>query len=98
WRQRDRCAVPRIAFINKMDRVGADFHHAVATMHDRLSAKSAVAIQIPLGAEARTEDVMYLAEMRAYRYRDETLGAKYEVEDVPADLLEEASHHRDEMI
>src|SRR4029078_9138321 len=98
WRQADKYRVPRIAFINKMDRVGADFHHAVATMHDRLSAKSAVAIQIPLGAEEHHQGVIDLVEMKAYRYLEETLGAKYEVEDVPADLLEEASHHRDEMI
>src|SRR5262249_20795895 len=53
WRQADKSRVPRIAFINKMDRGGADFHHAVATMHDRLSAKAAVPIQVPLGAEER---------------------------------------------
>jgi elongation factor G len=98
WRQADKYKVPRIAFINKMDRVGADFHHSIATMHERLGAKSAVAIQVPLGSEADHQGVIDLVEMKAYRYLDETLGAKYEVEEIPADLLEDARHHRDEMI
>jgi elongation factor G len=98
WRQADKYKVPRIAFINKMDRVGADFHHSIATMHERLGAKSAVAIQIPLGAEDRHHGVIDLVEMRAYRYLDETLGAKYEDEEIPAELRDEAQHHRDEMI
>src|SRR5574342_56302 len=68
WRQADKYKVPRIAFINKMDRVGADFHHSIATMHERLGAKSAVAIQIPLGAEDRHPGVIDLVEMQAYRY------------------------------
>jgi elongation factor G len=98
WRQADKYRVPRIAFINKMDRVGADFHHSIQTMHERLGATSAVAIQIPLGAEERHQGVIDLVEMKAYRYLDETLGAKYEVEEIPADLLDEAQHYRDEMI
>jgi elongation factor G len=98
WRQADKYRVPRIAFINKMDRVGADFHHSIATMHDRLGAKSAVAIQVPLGAEADHQGVIDLVEMKAYRYLDETLGAKYEVEEIPADLREDAQHHREVMI
>jgi elongation factor G len=98
WRQADKYRVPRIAFINKMDRVGADFHHSIATMHERLGAKSAVAIQIPLGAEADHQGVIDLVEMKAYRYLDETLGAKYEVQDIPADLQDEAQHYREVMI
>jgi elongation factor G len=98
WRQADKYKVPRIAFINKMDRVGADFLHSIQTMHDRLNAKGAVAIQLPLGAEDRHQGVIDLVEMKAYRYLDETLGAKYEVEEIPADLKDEAQHHREEMI
>jgi len=98
WRQADKYKVPRIAFINKMDRVGADFLHSIQTMRDRLSAKNAVAIQLPLGTEDRHQGVIDLVEMKAYRYLDETLGAKYEVEEIPADLRDEAEHYREELI
>jgi elongation factor G len=98
WRQADKYKVPRIAFINKMDRIGANFLHAIETMHDRLNAKSAVAIQLPLGQEDQHQGVIDLVEMKAYRYLDETLGAKYEVEEIPADLLEQARRYRDLMI
>ncbi len=98
WRQADKYKVPRIAFMNKMDRVGANFHHSIETMHERLSAKSAVAIQLPLGQEGDHAGVIDLVEMKAYRYHDETMGAKYEVEEIPADLLEDAKHHRELMI
>ena len=98
WRQADKYRVPRIAFINKMDRVGADFLHSIQTMHDRLHAKGAVAIQLPLGAEDQHQGVIDLVEMKAYRYIDETLGAKYEVEEIPADRKDEAQHHRELMI
>src|SRR5207249_3155245 len=92
WRQADKYKVPRIAFINKMDRVGADFLRSIQTMRDRLSAKNAVAIQLPLGTEDKHQGVIDLVEMKAYRYIDETLGAKYEVEEIPADLKDEAQH------
>src|SRR2546426_536944 len=98
WRQADKYRVPRIAFMNKMDRVGANFIHSIQTMHDRLNAKSAVAIQLPLGQEDQHQGVIDLVEMKAVRYLDEELGAKFEVIDVPADLLDDAKHHRDEMI
>jgi len=98
WRQADKYKVPRIAFMNKMDRVGANFLHSIETMHSRLSAKSAVAIQLPLGSEGDHAGVIDLVEMKAYRYLDETLGAKYEVEEIPADMLEEAKKHHDLMI
>ena len=98
WRQADKYRVPRVAFINKMDRVGADFLHAIETMHERLNAKSAVAIQLPLGQEEKHQGVINLVELKAYRYLDETLGAEYHIEEVPADLLEEAKHYREEMI
>ena len=98
WRQADKYRVPRIAFMNKMDRVGADFLHSVQTMHERLNAKSAVPIQLPLGAEDQHQGVIDLVELKAYRHLDETLGAKYEVQEIPAEMLEEAKHHREEMI
>jgi elongation factor G len=98
WRQADKYHVPRIAFINKMDRVGANFLHSIETMHERLNARSAVAIQLPLGSEDKHHGVIDLVEMKAYRYLDESMGAKYEVEEIPADLVEEAQKHRDLMI
>jgi elongation factor G len=98
WRQADKYRVPRIAFMNKMDRTGANFLHSIETMHERLNAKSAVAIQLPLGQEDKHEGVIDLVEMKAIRYLNEELGAKFEVIDIPKDLLEEAKLHRDEMI
>ncbi len=98
WRQADKYRVPRLAFINKMDRVGADFLHAIETMHARLGATSAVAIQLPLGAEAGHLGVIDLVEMRAFRYLDETLGAKFEIVDVPEENRAEAEHWREVMI
>ena len=67
-------------------------------MHERLSAKSAVAIQLPLGQEGEHAGVIDLVEMKAYRYLDETLGAKYEIEEIPADLLDDAKKQREIMI
>ena len=98
WRQADKYKVPRLAFINKMDRVGANFLHAIETMHARLTAKSAVAIQLPLGEEDKHAGVIDLVEMRAVRYQDEALGAKYELEEIPAELRDEAQHWREVMI
>jgi elongation factor G len=98
WRQADKYRVPRIAFINKMDRVGANFLHSIETMHDRLAAKSAVAIQLPLGEEDKHQGVIDLVEMRAVRYLAEELGAKFEVEEIPAALREDARHWREVMI
>src|SRR4026209_1229514 len=77
WRQADKYKVPRIAFINKMDRIGADFLHSIETMHHRLSAKSAVAIQLAVGAEDQHKGVIDLVEMKAYVYNDEAMGAEY---------------------
>jgi elongation factor G len=98
WRQADKYRVPRLAFINKMDRVGADFLHSVQTMHERLNARAAVPIQLPLGSAEHHEGVIDLVEMKAVRYADESLGAKYELIDIPAEHLEDAQHQRDEMI
>ena len=83
WRQADKYKVPRIAFMNKMDRVGANFLHSIETMHDRLNAKAAVAIQLPLGQEEHHAGVIDLVEMKAVRYLAEELGAKYEVDRDP---------------
>jgi elongation factor G len=98
WRQADKYKVPRIAFMNKMDRVGANFLHSIETMHERLNAPSAVAIQLPLGAEDQHQGVIDLVEMKAYRYLDETLGAEYEVQDIPADSKAEAQKYHDIMV
>jgi elongation factor G len=98
WRQADKYRVPRIAFMNKMDRVGANFLHSIQTMHDRLNAKSAVAIQLPLGQEDKHEGIVDLVEMKAVRYLNEELGAKFEVIEIPADLRDEAKQYRDLMI
>ena len=89
WRQADKYGVPRICFINKMDKMGADFEHAVDTIRKRLNARP-VAIQIPIGQEAAFKGVVDLVDMKAIYWRDETLGAKYEVEEIPADLRKKA--------
>ncbi len=98
WRQADKYRVPRIAFMNKMDRVGANFLHSIETMHDRLNAKSAVAIQLPLGQEDKHEGVIDLVEMKAVRYLNEELGAKFEVIEIPAEHEDDAQHWREIMI
>jgi elongation factor G len=98
WRQADKYRVPRIAFINKMDRVGANFLHSIETMHDRLAAKSAVAIQLPLGEEDKHAGIIDLVEMKAVRYLAEELGAKFELEEIPAELRDDAQHWREVMI
>lgn len=97
WRQADRYGVPRIAFINKMDRPGADFNHAVDTIRTRLSAKP-VPIQMPIGAEDQYKGLIDLIQMKAITWKDESLGAEYEVEDIPASLQAEAEAAREQMI
>ena len=89
WRQADKYQVPRICFINKMDKMGADFEHAVDTIRKRLNARP-VAIQIPIGQEAAFKGVVDLVEMKAIYWRDETMGAKYEVEEIPEELKKKA--------
>jgi elongation factor G len=98
WRQADKYRVPRIAFMNKMDRVGANFLHAIETMHARLNARSAVAIQLPLGAEDQHAGVIDLVELKAIRYLDETLGADYQLAPIPDEFRAEAERHRELMI
>ena len=89
WRQADKYGVPRICFINKIDKMGADFEHAVDTIRKRLSAKP-VAIQIPIGQEAKFIGVVDLIAMKAIIWKDETMGAEYVVEEIPADLRKKA--------
>jgi elongation factor G len=97
WRQADKYKVPRICFINKMDRVGADFYRAVDTIVDRLKARP-VPIQIPVGAEGDFIGIVDLVQMKAVIWRDETLGAKFDVVDIPEDLVEKAKVYREQMI
>ena len=97
WRQADKYHVPRICFINKMDRVGADFYRAVDTIVERLKAKP-VPIQIPVGAEDQFKGVVDLVEMKAVIWRDETLGAEFDVVEIPEDLREKAVSYREQMI
>ena len=97
WRQADKYNVPRICFINKMDRIGADFYHSVDTIVERLKCKP-VAIQLPIGAEDQFKGVVDLVDMRAIIWHDETLGAKYDVAEIPADLVDKAKAYREQMI
>jgi elongation factor G len=97
WRQANKYKVPRISFINKMDKAGANFEYAVSTIVQRLGAR-AVAIQIPIGEEAKFAGVVDLVEMKAILWHDETMGAKYDVEEVPAALREHAEKLRTELI
>ena len=96
WRQADRYHVPRIAYVNKMDRIGADFAAAVQTMIDRLGAR-AVPIQLPIGAEGDFAGIVDLIEMNATTYKDD-LGTEVEVGPIPADMLDEAELARVELI
>jgi elongation factor G len=94
WRQADKYDVPRICFVNKMDKLGADFYFTVDTIIKRLGAKPLV-IQIPIGAEATFEGMVDIVQMKALTYRGDTeMGAKYEIEEIPADLKEKADHYR----
>jgi len=97
WRQADKYGVPRICFINKMDRVGADFYHSIDTIVDRLKCRP-VAIQIPVGAEDQFKGIVDLVGMKARIWRDETLGAEYDDVEIPADLLDKAKSYREQMI
>ena len=97
WRQADKYRVPRICFINKMDRVGADFFFSVNTIVDRLSARP-VPIQLPIGAEEHFKGVVDLVKMNARIWRDETLGAKFDDVEIPAELLDQAKKYREELI
>jgi elongation factor G len=97
WRQADKYGVPRICFINKMDRVGADFYHSIDTIIDRLKCRP-VAIQLPVGAEDQFKGTIDLVTMTARIWRDETLGAEYDEVAIPEDLIEKAKSYREQMI
>jgi elongation factor G len=97
WRQADRYRVPRICFINKMDKAGADFRAAFQSIKDRLGAP-AVAVQLPLGQEAELEGVIDLINMKANRFKDDTLGAEWTVEDIPARFKAEVEAARAALI
>ena len=97
WRQADKYNVPRIGYVNKMDRSGADFFEVVRQMKDVLGAK-AVPVVIPIGAEENFKGVVDLVKMKAILWHDETMGAEYSVEDIPANMVDEAQEWRDKMI
>lgn len=97
WRQADKYKVPRIGYVNKMDRSGANFLEVVNQMHEMLGANS-VAIQMPIGAEETFKGVIDLVEMKAIFWHDETMGAEYSVEEIPADLRAEAEELRAKML
>ncbi len=97
WRQADKYGVPRIAFINKMDRIGANFEAVVAQIRTKLG-KNAVALQLPIGAEDKFRGVIDLVLMKALIFNDESLGAKYETEEIPAELRADAEHLREKLV
>ena len=97
WRQADKYNVPRIGYVNKMDRSGADFFETVQQMKDILGANPCP-IQIPIGAEENFKGVVDLLKMKAILWHDETMGAEYDVEEIPADLVDEANEWRDKMV
>ena len=102
WRQADKYDVPRICFVNKMDKMGADFYFTVQTIIDRLGARPLV-LQLPIGAESDFLGVVDLLEMKAYVWPgdakgDVTMGASYEVQEIPADLVEKAEQYRAELV
>ena len=97
WRQADKYNVPRIGYVNKMDRSGADFFETVQQMRDILGANPVV-IQVPIGAEENFKGVVDLIKMKAILWHDETMGAEYDVEDIPADLKDECDEWRNKLL
>src|SRR5207302_6717474 len=97
WRQADKYRVPRICFVNKMDRVGANFKMTFDQIITKLEANP-VAIQLPIGAEDKFVGVVDLIQMKSITYKDETMGADYIVGEIPADMLEEAKHYREQLL
>ena len=97
WRQADKYNVPRIGYVNKMDRSGANFFETVQQMKDILGANP-IAIQIPIGAEENFKGVVDLLKMKAVLWHDETMGAEYDVEEIPADLADEAAEWREKLV
>ena len=97
WRQADKYNVPRIGYVNKMDRSGADFFETVQQMKDILGANPCP-VQIPIGAEENFKGIVDLIKMKAILWHDETMGAEYDIEEIPADLVDEAQEWRDKML
>jgi elongation factor G len=97
WRQADKYNVPRICFVNKMDRIGADFHRCVRMIDDRLGAVPLV-LQLPVGAESEFSGVVDLVRMKAIIWKDEAMGAEYEVRDIPAELADQAAEYREKLV
>ena len=97
WRQADKYGVPRICFINKMDKMGADFEHAIDTIRKRLNARP-VAIQLPIGQEDKFKGVIDLLAMKAIIWNDETLGAEFAVQEIPPELQKKANAFHGQMV
>src|SRR5437762_7698893 len=97
WRQANRYGVPRIAFVNKMDRVGANFPRTIEMMKTKLNAKPAP-IQIPWGIEGDHRGVVDLITMKAYDFRDDAMGSTFDVVDIPAELKPEAEKYREQLV
>ncbi|MDF1794609.1 MAG: elongation factor G [Thalassobaculaceae bacterium] len=97
WRQADKYGVPRICFVNKMDRIGADFFRCVQMMIDRLGTIPMV-MQLPIGTESDFVGLVDLVTMKATRWLDESLGAQFEIEDIPADMAEQAAEYRQKLV
>ena len=97
WRQADKYRVPRICFVNKMDRIGADFKRTLEQIETKLGGNP-VAIQLPIGAEDKFIGVVDLVKMKAITYKDETMGADYIVSEIPADMAAEAQDYREKLI
>ncbi len=97
WRQADKYNVPRIGYVNKMDRSGADFFETVQQMRDILGANPVV-IQVPIGAEENFKGVVDLIKMKAILWHDETMGAEYDIEEIPADLMDECDEWRNKLL
>src|SRR4029077_388519 len=97
WRQADKYRVPRICFVNKMDRIGADFKRTFDQIISKLEANP-VAIQLPIGSEDKFLGVVDLIKMKSITYKDETMGADYIVGDIPADMMDDAKHFREQLI
>src|SRR6187397_1102012 len=97
WRQADKYRVPRICFVNKMDRIGADFKRTFEQITTKLGGNP-VAIQLPIGAEDKFVGVIDLIKMKSITYKDETMGADYVVGEIPAEMMAEAKHYREQLI
>jgi elongation factor G len=97
WRQADKYKVPRICFVNKMDKLGADFLHTVKTIEDRLGANPII-MALPIGSENTFIGIVHLMEMKAYIWENDNLGAKFQVTDIPEDMKAQAEEYRKKLI